>query len=99
MDFDYTPEQQKFRTATRTWLETTAAELFGDVVDPSHSSIEGLLYTRDDRLWQRMLEYHRRLHAAGYLALHWPKPKSSATLSASAYSACPRADRNRDGIR
>ena len=73
MDFDYTPEQQKFRTATRTWLETTAAELFGDVVDPSHSSIEGLLYTRDDRLWQRMLEYHRRLHAAGYLALHWPK--------------------------
>ena len=73
MDFDYTPEQQKFRNDTRAWLESTSAELFGDVVDPSQTSIESLLYTHDDKLWQRMLEYHRRLHAAGYLALHWPK--------------------------
>jgi alkylation response protein AidB-like acyl-CoA dehydrogenase len=73
MDFDYTPQQQKFRSATREWLESTVAELFAEAVDSAHPSIESLLYTHDDGIWRRMLEYHRRLHAAGYLALHWPK--------------------------
>ncbi len=73
MDFDYTTEQQNFRLKTRAWLESTAAELFNDLVDSSQTTIESLLYTHDEDIWRRMLEYHRRLHAAGYLALHWPK--------------------------
>ena len=73
MDFDYTSEQQQFRSRVRAWLETTAAELFGDLIDSSSATIESLLYSHDDKLWQKMLAYHRRLHAAGYLALHWPK--------------------------
>ncbi len=73
MDFDYTPEQQQFRSQVRAWLETTASELFGDLVDSSSATVESLLYSHDDQLWQKILAYHRRLHGAGYLALHWPK--------------------------
>ena len=73
MDFDYTPEQEQFRSRLRAWMEATAAELFGDLVASSSVTVESLLYGRDDQLWQKMLEYHRRLHDAGYLALHWPK--------------------------
>ena len=73
MDFDYIPGQERFRKQVREWLETTASELFGDLLDSSSTTIEGLLYGRDDQLWDKMLTYHRRLHSAGYLALHWPK--------------------------
>jgi len=37
------------------------------------ASLEALIFGRDDEGWQRALEYHRRLHRAGYLALHWPR--------------------------
>ncbi len=73
MDFDYTPEQQEFRSQVRTWLEATAAELFGDLLDSSSATVESRLYSHDEQLWEKMLAYHRRLHGAGYLALHWPK--------------------------
>jgi alkylation response protein AidB-like acyl-CoA dehydrogenase len=73
MDFDYTPEQERLRSRIRGWMEATAAELFGELADAQSVTIESMLYGRDDRLWQKMLEYHRRLHEAGYLALHWPK--------------------------
>ena len=35
--------------------------------------IENLIFGRDQRGWEQVLEFHRRLHQAGYLALHWPK--------------------------
>jgi alkylation response protein AidB-like acyl-CoA dehydrogenase len=73
MDFDYTLEQEQFRSQVRAWLETTASELFGDLVDSSSATVESLLYSHDDQFWQKILAYHRRLHGAGYLALHWPK--------------------------
>ncbi len=73
MNFDYTPEQEQFRSQVRAWLETTASELFGDLVDSPSVTLESLIFSRDDQLWQKMLTYHRRLHGAGYLALHWPK--------------------------
>jgi len=68
MDFRYTPEQETFRTRLRTWLERNRAEVFGDGTDP--------LAERDedgDSRWRKMLEWHRRLYQAGYVALHWPK--------------------------
>jgi len=73
MDFDYTPEQEQFRRRVRAWMEATASELFGDLIDSASVTVESLLYGRDDQLWQKILSYHRRLHEAGYLALHWPK--------------------------
>jgi len=68
MDFRYTPEQEAFRTHLRTWLERNKAEVFGHNSDPLSERDED-----GDTRWQRMLEWHRRLYEAGYVALHWPK--------------------------
>lgn len=68
MDFRYTPEQEIFRTRLRTWLERNRTEIFGDSSDPLNERDED-----SDSRWRKMLEWHRRLHDAGYVALHWPK--------------------------
>lgn len=72
MDFDFTPAQQEFRARLRGWLERTAEEVFGRGEGALGHSLESFLFTRDDARWAQALEYHRRLHAAGFLALHWP---------------------------
>ncbi len=72
MDFEFTPAQQAFRTRLRAWMERTVEEVFGSAEDALGPSPESLLFTRDDGRWAQALEYHRRLLAAGYLALHWP---------------------------
>jgi alkylation response protein AidB-like acyl-CoA dehydrogenase len=73
MDFNYTTAQQAFRSNLRGWLERTSAEIFGENIDAQGLSIESRIFGRDDREWEKVLEYHRRLYRAGYLALHWPK--------------------------
>ncbi|HUO06307.1 MAG TPA: acyl-CoA dehydrogenase family protein [Candidatus Binataceae bacterium] len=73
MDFTFTPEQEKFRSQLREWLETNSAEVFGRKGERLGGSTSSLLDVRDDDAWNRMLDYHRRLYKAGYLALHWPK--------------------------
>jgi len=66
MDFNYTPEQDGFRRTLRSFLERAKAEVFdrGDDLNVGSDS--------DDR-WKRLLQYHRRLYDAGYVALHWPR--------------------------
>ena len=73
MDFSFTPEQEKFRSRLREWLERTSGELFGRRGDGMGASTASLLDVGDDSKWQRLLEYHKRLYQAGYVALHWPK--------------------------
>ncbi len=73
MDFSYTPQQQKFRKEVRDWLEKNSAEVFGPSIEALATSAENLIFGRDDRHWAMVMEYHRRLREAGYLALHWPK--------------------------
>jgi alkylation response protein AidB-like acyl-CoA dehydrogenase len=70
MDFHYTPEEEAFRARIHDWLKRTSAEVFS-----RHASTPGsaAAESSDDRRWRRMLEYHRRLYDAGYVALHWPK--------------------------
>jgi alkylation response protein AidB-like acyl-CoA dehydrogenase len=72
MDFNYTPQQQEFRSHLRGWLEATAAEVFGTDRDRVDGSLETRFFGRNDKHWAQALEYHRRLYRAGYLALHWP---------------------------
>jgi alkylation response protein AidB-like acyl-CoA dehydrogenase len=72
MDFNYTPEQQEFRSRLRGWLERTSAEVFGADGGRFAGSLETRFFSRDDKHWAQALEYHRRLLRAGYLALHWP---------------------------
>jgi len=71
MDFSYTPEQDAFRARLREFLERCATDLSsGSAISSAAAS---LLDVTDDDQWERILEYHRRLYAAGYVALHWPK--------------------------
>jgi len=70
MDFSYTPEQEAFRARLREWMERNATEVFGSNREALSSS--ATLAGDDDR-WRRVLEWHRRLYQAGYLALHWPR--------------------------
>ncbi len=69
MDFRYTPEEDAFRAKIHNWLKTTSAEVFGRSRDGASPAAD----SGDDRRWGRLLEYHRRLYEAGYVALHWPK--------------------------
>jgi alkylation response protein AidB-like acyl-CoA dehydrogenase len=66
MDFNYTPQQEEFRHSLRSFLTSAKAEVFGGSDDLSGG-------TDSDVRWERLLEYHRRLHKAGYVAMHWPK--------------------------
>lgn len=68
MDFRYTSEQEAFRTRLRSWLEFNKKEVFGDSSDPLNECDED-----GDSRWRKILEWHRRLYEAGYVALHWPK--------------------------
>ena len=70
MDFRYTPAEEAFRARIHDWLKRTSAEVFSRRAStPGSAAAE----SSDDRRWRRMLEYHRRLYDAGYVALHWPK--------------------------
>src|SRR6202035_731956 len=73
MDFTYTPEQEKFRAEIAGWLERNSAEAFGRKGEGLGASTASLLDVRDDGRWAQLLDYHRRLYKAGYVALHWPK--------------------------
>ena len=68
MDFNYTVEQQEFRTRLRTWLEATSAEIFGADDCRGRGSLETRFFGLDDRHWSQALEYHRRLYRARYPA-------------------------------
>jgi alkylation response protein AidB-like acyl-CoA dehydrogenase len=70
MDFHYTSAEEAFRAKMREWLKQTSAEVFSRRAStPGSAAAE----SSNDRRWRRMLEYHRRLYDAGYVALHWPK--------------------------
>jgi alkylation response protein AidB-like acyl-CoA dehydrogenase len=69
MDFNYTPEEEAFRKEVRDWLAENMKELpdwWGrtDIAGPETDSDE----YREFSLW-----WHRKLHAAGYVGLAWPK--------------------------
>ena len=64
MDFDFTPEQQDFRREVRAWLaENVPADLKG----------RGFASSRADRAEvDRLREWQRTLHKAGYVGIDWP---------------------------
>ena len=64
MDFDFTPDQQRFRTEARTWLaENVPADLKGRAFASSRA---------DRHEVDRLREWQRTLHKAGYVGLDWP---------------------------
>src|SRR5215469_11910377 len=81
MDFSYTPEEENFRATLRGWLEKNSAQAFGRKGEGLGGSTASLLDVRDDDRWAQLLDYHRRLDEAGYVALHWPKEHGGAGAS------------------
>jgi alkylation response protein AidB-like acyl-CoA dehydrogenase len=65
MDFHYSPADEAFRLELRTWLEANAPKEGAHTDDPfMEDSLEG---------WQRRREWHRKMHAAGWVGISWPK--------------------------
>ncbi len=67
MDFNYSPEDEAFRRELHGWLEANPPKDLkarGDI-DMMHEE------TPDD--WGRRLQWHRRMHAAGWVGISWPK--------------------------
>src|SRR5512144_1418178 len=64
MDFACTPEDEAFRRALRGWLAANTPARAERVPRDAASLAEEVAFLRD---WQR------RLHAAGYVGLLWPR--------------------------
>ena len=65
MDFHYSPEDEAFRLELRTWLEANAPTGVERNDDPfAEDSVED---------WQRRREWHRKMHAAGWVGISWPQ--------------------------
>ncbi len=69
MDFNFTPEEEAFRSKLRDWLSDNMKELpkwyrRRDLVSPEADSEE----YRQFSLW-----WHRKLYNAGYVGIGWPK--------------------------
>jgi alkylation response protein AidB-like acyl-CoA dehydrogenase len=65
MDFDFTPEQQSFRSEVRAWL---------GVHLPADLKGRGFASSRADRAHVRRLrEWQGALHRAGYVGIDWPR--------------------------
>src|SRR3979490_2053459 len=67
MDFTYTPEQEQFRAEIRRWL---AANLTADlrIEDPTDERV-----APDRETFERRREWQRRMFAAGWVGISWPK--------------------------
>ena len=64
MDFDFTASQQAFRREVREWLAVNV---------PSQLRGRGFAATRADRTQvERLREWQRALHKAGYVGIDWP---------------------------
>src|SRR5215472_11064703 len=65
MDFHYSPEDEAFRSELRAWLEANAPQASPQMDDPfMEDSLEE---------WQSRRGWHRRMHAAGWVGISWPK--------------------------
>jgi len=64
MDFQYTPEQEAYRAKVKTWLEANQP---GKIEQADPESLG------DDRLWNRLKDWHTRLYKGGWMGLTWPK--------------------------
>ena len=65
MDFRYSPAEEAFRTELRAWLD---AHL------PRHFAPGELTEELDpDARFEKLLAWHRAMHAGGWVGIHWPR--------------------------
>jgi alkylation response protein AidB-like acyl-CoA dehydrogenase len=68
MDFHYSPEDEAFRLELRTWLEANAPKGVKGVERNDDPFAED-----STEEWQHRREWHRKMHAAGWVGISWPK--------------------------
>jgi alkylation response protein AidB-like acyl-CoA dehydrogenase len=64
MDFNYSPEQEAYRAQVRAWLEAN---------QPPPLTAEERERISEDLLWERNKRWHKKLYAAGWVGMNWPK--------------------------
>lgn len=65
MDFSYSAQQETFREELRTWLDS-------NVPDEWRNGGPDLPDDGDER-WEFRLDWHQKLHDAGWVGIHWPE--------------------------
>ncbi|HTY57072.1 MAG TPA: acyl-CoA dehydrogenase family protein, partial [Candidatus Binataceae bacterium] len=65
MDFNYSAEDEVFRKEFRTWLDANLPK------DLAHGQLDFFDDTGED--WERRVAWHRKMHAAGWVGISWPK--------------------------
>ena len=66
MDFNFDPEDEEFRRQFRSWLENN----LGDEERAAHSPDP---LDEEGASWERRLHWHRKMHAAGWAGIGWPR--------------------------
>jgi alkylation response protein AidB-like acyl-CoA dehydrogenase len=64
MDFNFSPEDEAFRAEFRAWLEENR-----DYATPAREPLADEL----EGDWDARVRWHRRLHAGGWMGIHWPR--------------------------
>ena len=64
MDFNYTPEEVRFRQDLRQWLESALPKGWGETVFEQEDEEERAMFR---------LEWERKLHSGGWSGINWPK--------------------------
>jgi alkylation response protein AidB-like acyl-CoA dehydrogenase len=67
MDFNYTPEEEKFRKKLRAWLVRARPRGRSRLaVERGHAGVD------EDEAWRRLVAWHGKLHRGGWVGLSWP---------------------------
>ena len=64
MDFNFTPEDEKFRAQFRTWLDQNRPEREDDDLD---------FFAEDEGEWNRRVKWFKKLASGGWTCVDWPK--------------------------
>src|SRR5262249_62338744 len=64
MDFNFTPEDEKFRAELRAWLDKNKPEREDDDLD---------FFAEDEGEWNRRVKWFRKLASGGWTGVDWPK--------------------------
>jgi alkylation response protein AidB-like acyl-CoA dehydrogenase len=73
MDFNYSAEDEAFRSELRTWLKANAP------LEPMQSLAGG--FEQDEEDWKHKLSWYRKLAAAGWTCVDWPREFGGRGLS------------------
>ncbi len=68
MDFKLSAEDEAFRQELRSWLDTNLPES----ERRNRFSLE-FMHSEAGEEWTRRVAWHKKMHAAGWIAVHWPK--------------------------